>query len=64
MESRRIFEESLDELARIEKGTSAAVFTINTEKLDSVTKEKLLDAIRSVCSQRTRDINHVIGGVH
>ena len=63
MESRKIFMESLDELARIDKHTSAAVFTIDTEKLDSVTKGQLLDAIRQVISQRTKDINHILIGV-
>lgn len=64
MESREIFKESLDELARLDKQTSAAVFAINIDKLDSVTKGQMLDAIRQVISQRTKDINRVLNGVH
>lgn len=64
MESRKIFEESMDELARVEKqSTSAALLTINVGKLDSVTKGQMLDAIRQVCSQRTKDITRVLSGV-
>lgn len=64
MESRKIFEESMDELARVEKqSTSAALLTINVAKLDSVTKGQMLDAIRQVCSQRTKDITRVLSGV-
>lgn len=60
MESVDTFIKSLKELDRIDKNSSAAEFSIDTTKLDSVTKGKLLDAIRGVISQRKKDINRVI----
>lgn len=63
MESLERFKESRDELVRIDKVSSAADFSINVSKLDSVTKERLLLAIRETVSQRIKDIDNVILGV-
>lgn len=63
MESIEIYERSKKELQRIEKHSSAAVFSIDTSEMDGVTKERMLSAIRGVIAQRCLDIDRVILGV-
>lgn len=63
MDSLERYQLSKEELMRIDKMSSAAEFSINVSKLDSITKERLLLAIRTVISQRLKDIDHVTIGV-
>lgn len=63
MESEKIFEMSNKELLRINKETSTDEIRIDLTKLDSTTKGLMLSAIRSVISQRTKDIEKIIFGV-
>lgn len=62
MESKKIYEDSHDELVRIKKTITFDSFTINNDKLDGVTKDKLLRAINNVISERTKEIEKVILG--
>ena len=63
MESLERYQISKEELLRIDKQSTAPEFVINVAKLDSITKERLLLAIRSVVSQRIKDIDNVTLGI-
>lgn len=63
MESLEKFEESRQELMRIDKESCADEFVINVAKLDSITKERLLLVIRQTISDRLKDIDRVTIGV-
>ena len=63
MESLEKFEGSKKELMRIDKELCADEFVINVAKLDSISKERLLLAIRQTISDRIKDIDRVVLGV-
>ena len=63
MESKRIYEDSYDELMRIKKTITSDSFVINSSQLDGVTKNKMLQAINSVISERSKEIQKVVLGV-
>lgn len=63
MESLEKFEESKKELMRIDKESCADEFVINISKLDSISKERLLLAIRQTISDRVKDIDRVVLGI-
>lgn len=63
MDSLEKFTTSREELVRIDKETSANMFTIDVSKLDSITKERLLLAIRTTISERIKDIDKVVIGI-
>ena len=63
MESKRIYEDSYNELVRIRKSLGYDLITINVKELDGVSKEALLKAISDTIATRTKDIQGVILGV-
>ena len=63
MESKRIYEDSYDELQRLKKTITSDTFVINSSKLDGNTKNQMIQAISKVISERSKDIQKVILGV-
>lgn len=64
MESIQIYQESLAELKNVRKQLAFGQITINMDKLDGNTKEKLTYALSNVIADRTREItNNVLIGV-
>lgn len=64
MESIQIYQESLNELKNVRKQLAFGQITINMDKLDGITKEKLTYALSNVIADRTREItNNVLIGV-
>ncbi len=63
MESKRIYQDSYDELIRLKKTITADSFVINSSKLDGNTKNQMIAAISKVISERSKDIEKVILGV-
>ena len=63
MESRKIYEDSGDELAKIRKSLATTSTTINWDKLDGVTKNRLNDAIGNIVIERQREIEKITLGV-
>ena len=63
MESIQIYQESLAELKNVRKQLAFGQITINMDKLDGITKEKLTYALSNVIADRTREItNNVLIG--
>lgn len=63
MEGNKIFEKSREELYRISKSTSTDEIKIDLSKLDTVTKGKMIEAVRNVTNSRIKDIEKVILGI-
>ena len=63
MESKKIYEDSYNELIRIRKTLGYDLITINANQLDGVSKDALLRAISNTIATRTKDIQGVILGV-
>ena len=63
MESKKIYEVSGEELAKIRKSLATASTTINWDKLDGVTKNRLNGAIGNIVIERQREIEKITLGV-
>lgn len=64
MESIERYETSREELVKIlDQSSSAAELTINISKLDSISKERLLSAVKNITAERIKDIDRVILGI-
>lgn len=63
MESKKIYEESRNELTRMLKSTATDTIVINVNKLDEITKNKMITAIQTVAHERQREIDKVVLGV-
>ncbi len=64
MESIERYETSREELVKIlDQSSSAAELTINISKLDSISKERLLSAVKNITVERIKDIDRVILGI-
>ena len=64
MESIFRYETSREELVKIlDQSSSAAELTINISKLDSISKERLLSAVKNITAERIKDIDRVILGI-
>ena len=63
MESKKIYEVSGKELAKIRKSLATTSTTINWDKLDGVTKNKLNDAIGNIVIERQKEIEKITLGV-
>ena len=63
MESKKIYEVSGEELAKIRKSLATTSTTINWDKLDGVTKNRLNDAIGNIVIERQREIEKITLGV-
>ena len=63
MESKKIYEVSGEELAKIRKSLATTSTTINWDKLDGVTKNKLNDAIGNIVIERQKEIEKITLGV-
>ena len=63
MESKKIYEVSREELAKIRKSLATTSTTINWDKLDGVTKNKLNGAIGNIVIERQREIEKITLGV-
>lgn len=64
MQSLNQFNSSLNELKSVEKKLGMATVTINMRKLDDVTKERLIQAILEVTTQRKSAIMDVLQGAN
>lgn len=64
MESIERYETSREELVKIlDQSSSAAELMINISKLDSISKERLLSAVKNITAERIKDIDRVILGI-
>ena len=64
MESIERYETSREELVKIlDQSSSAVELTINISKLDSISKERLLSAVKNITVERIKDIDRVILGI-
>lgn len=63
MESRKIYEDSGDELAKIRKSLGSDSTTINWSKLDGETKNELNLAVTDVIIKRQKEIEKITLGV-
>ena len=63
MESKKIYEVSGEELTKIRKSLATTSTTINWDKLDGVTKNRLNDAIGNIVIERQREIEKITLGV-
>ena len=64
MEGIKTYEDSKMEITRILKSMGSRNFSVDTDKLDERTKSELLLAMRNVLTERSRQIDSVILGVH
>ena len=64
MESKEIYQRSYEELIRIKKSTTGNTITINVDKLDSATKNEMLQAIVQTASRRQSAILNVISNIN
>ena len=63
MESKKIYEVSGEELTKIRKSLATTSTTINWDKLDGVTKNRLNGAIGNIVIERQREIEKITLGV-
>ena len=63
MESKKIYEVSGEELAKIRKSLGTTSTTINWDKLDGATKNRLNGAIGNIVIERQREIEKITLGV-
>ena len=63
MESKKIYEVSGEELEKIRKSLATTSTTINWDKLDGVTKNRLNGAIGNIVIERQREIEKITLGV-
>ncbi len=63
MESKKIYEESGTEIARIRKSILDDSLTIHMNKLDTETRGELVTAIQKVLVKRQREVEAVYLGV-
>ena len=63
MESKKIYEVSGEELVKIRKSLGTTSTTINWDKLDGVTKNRLNGAIGNIVIERQREIEKITLGV-
>ena len=63
MESKKIYEVSGEELAKIRKSLATTSTTINWDKLDGVTKNKINNAIGNIVIERQKEIEKITLGV-
>ena len=63
MESKKIYESSKDELNKIKKQLGTDSINIDITKLDSVTKEALITAIKNAIAERYPRVEQMTLGV-
>lgn len=64
MEGLNNYEDSYNEICRMEKAIGDGSLTINFEKLDGETCNRLREVISTVISQRRKDVYNTIKGVN
>ena len=63
LESKDIYQRSYEELDKITKSLASSTITINTDKLDTNTKEAIITALRNAIYKRKGEIDSVRLGV-
>lgn len=63
MEGDRIYQESLQEVRKIQRSLAATTITIEVDKLDSETRGAVVSALANALSKRALEIQKVLTGV-